>query len=216
MKYRYILFDLDGTLTDPKTGITKAVAYALDKMGYSYVDLNDLTKFIGPPLYDSFSDYYQMDLEQVKQAIDYYREYFKEKGIFENEIYEGIRDLLIELKINGCVLAVATSKPTVFAEIIIKYFNLDPYFDIIVGSNLDGTRVKKGEVIAYTLEQLNVRDTNNTIMVGDREHDIFGANQNGLDSIGVEYGYGSKEELEEAGATFVVNSVEALATLLIS
>jgi len=214
MNYQYILFDLDGTLTDPKVGITKSVAYALNKMGYSDINLDDLTKFIGPPLHDSFSEYYQMDDEKVKQAVTYYREYFKDKGIYENEVYDGIEGLLKALKDEGKTIAVATSKPTVFAEVIIKHFHLEPYFSYIAGSNLDGTRIKKAEVIEYVMETLEISNKDSIIMIGDREHDIIGAKQNGIDSVGVEYGYGTKDELEKAGATYIVDRVKDLKTLL--
>lgn len=214
MKYKYILFDLDGTLTDPKIGITKSVAYALDKMGIPGVDVEELTKFIGPPLMESFMKYYSFGEAEAKQAIEYYREYFKDKGIFENDIYDGIEELLKDLKEKGNILAVATSKPTVFAERIIEYFKLSHYFSCVIGSNLDGTRSKKAEVIQYVLDKLEIEDKKQAIMIGDREHDIIGANQVGIDSIGVRYGYGVEDELEKAGATCVVEKVEGLLGIL--
>jgi len=214
MKYKYILFDLDGTLTDPKIGITKSVAYALDKMGIPNVDVEELTKFIGPPLNESFMNYYGFHEGKAKEAIEYYREYFKDKGIFENEIYEGIEKLLKDLKEKGCILAAATSKPTIFAERIIDYFKLSEYFACVIGSNLDGTRSKKSEVIQYVLDELEIKDKKQAIMIGDREHDIIGANQVRIDSIGVKYGYGVEDELEVAGATYVVEKVEGLKGIL--
>lgn len=214
MKYKYILFDLDGTLTDPKVGITKSVAYALDKMGIPDADVEKLTKFIGPPLMESFMKYYSFGEAEAKQAIEYYREYFRDKGIFENDIYDGIDELLKDLKEKGHILAVATSKPTIFAERIIDYFKLSEYFACIIGSNLDGTRSKKAEVIQYVLDKLEIEDKKQAIMIGDREHDIIGANQVGIDSIGVRYGYGAEDELEVAGAIYVVEKVEGLLGIL--
>ena len=213
--YKYLLFDLDGTLTDPKVGITKAVAYALKKFKQLDVDLDALTKFIGPPLKDSFMRFYGFSEQDADLAIQYYREYFSETGIFENEVYPGIRDMLDVLKHDGrYVLAVATSKPTVFAERIIEHFGLKDYFTCVVGSNLDGTRSKKAEVIQEVLRVLNVSQLDEVVMIGDREHDILGAKQVGVRSIGVLYGYGSYEELEAAGAGYIVKQVEQLRILL--
>ena len=215
MKYKTILFDLDGTLTDPKVGITKAVAFALKKFKQIDANLDDLTKFIGPPLMDSFMNFYGFSEQEADQAILYYREYFSETGIFENEVYPGIRALLDALKNNGRVLAVATSKPTVFAQRILEYFDLEGYFTCVVGSNLDGTRVKKAEVIAEVLSLLQVDCKSEVIMIGDREHDVIGAKQVGIHSIGVEYGYGTYEELERAGADFIVKQIQDIEALLI-
>lgn len=216
MRYKYILFDLDGTLTDPKVGITKSVAYALEKMGIANVAINDLLKFIGPPLKESFMEYYGFNETEAFQAISFYRERFKAKGLYENELYTGIDDLLGTLKESGCILAVATSKPTVFAEQILKHFHLDEYFSHVVGSNLDHTRTDKAEVIQYVLSQLKVENLGEVVMVGDREHDIIGANKSVLHSIGVEYGYGSYDEFIKSGATYIVKTVDELKSLLIS
>lgn len=210
MKYHYILFDLDGTLTDPKEGITKSVRHALNKNNIEVESLDDLIKFIGPPLQESFKEFYSFDEEKANQAIVYYREYFKDKGIFENAVFEGIPELLSELKNKGFIIAIATSKPTVFAERIVEHFDLKKYFNLVVGSNLDGTRSNKAEVISHTLEQLEVHNLKDVVMIGDRMHDIIGANKNNIDSIGVLYGYGDKEEFEKSGATYVVNSVSEL------
>lgn len=214
MKYQYILFDLDGTLTDPKMGITKSVAYALKKMKDWTVDINDLTKFIGPPLNESFTDFYGFTLTESNRAIEFFREYFKAYGIYENEIYPGIKDLLKSLKDSGKVLAVATSKPTVFAEKIIEYFELEEYFECVVGSNLDGTRTKKKDVIETVLDILEI-DSKEAIMVGDREHDILGAKAMCMSSIGVVYGYSIENELSDAGAEYIVDSVFELKNLLL-
>lgn len=215
MKYNYILFDLDGTLTDPKVGITKSVQYSLEKNGIIVESLSDLEKFIGPPLKESFMEFYSFNEVKSIQAIEYYREYFKDKGIFENEVYEGILILLKELKKRGLIIGVATSKPTVFAERIIEYFGLTEYFDLIIGSNLDGTRTNKAEIIRYAIEKLAVENLNEIIMIGDRKHDVIGAQKNNIDSIGVLYGYGSLEEMEAINPTYIVNSISNLHQLLI-
>jgi phosphoglycolate phosphatase len=215
MGYKHILFDLDGTLTDPVIGITKSVAYALKKMKNIDVALEELTKFIGPPLMDSFIDFYGFTEIEAKEAIECYREYFRDQGIFENEIYDGIKKLLEELTIAGKIMAVATSKPTVFAERIVDYFGLTPYFEVVYGSHLDGGRTKKSEVIDAVIEALEIKDLKDVVMIGDRKHDIIGAKQMGIDSIGVEYGYGSYEELREAGADFIVKDVCELKSILL-
>ncbi|MDI7741056.1 HAD family hydrolase [Lysinibacillus fusiformis] len=213
--YRFILFDLDGTLTDPKVGITKSVQYALHKMNIVEQDLEKLTCFIGPPLQVSFKEYYGFDEEQTKSAIDYYRERFKEQGIFENELYEGILPLVQLLNEQQYRLVVATSKPTVFAEQILKHFELESYFDLIVGSNLDGTRSSKADIIRFILDYYKGYGNKDFVMIGDRKHDIIGANDTHIDSIAVSYGYGSMEELIESNPTQTAESVEQLKELLV-
>lgn len=212
--YDTLLFDLDGTLTDPKPGITKSVQYALARFNIDVPDLEVLTPFIGPPLAESFHNYYGFTPEQAQQAIAYYREYFAETGLYENAVFPGIPGLLADLRASKKRLLVATSKPTVFAERILAHFDLAHYFELIVGSELNGTRIDKAEVIAYALASLPAPAYQNAIMVGDRKHDIIGAQQNGLASIAVAYGYGSYEELQSQQPTYLVNSVTALATLL--
>ncbi|KAF0825757.1 HAD family hydrolase [Cytobacillus firmus] len=214
-KHKVILFDLDGTLSDPKEGITKSVQYALQKMNINEPDIDKLECFIGPPLQVSFAEYYDFDEKETQKAIDFYRERFKEKGMFENELYLNIPLLLKSLKEQGFILVVATSKPTVFAEEILKHFNIDQYFELIVGSNLDGTRTSKTEIIQYILDKYNDRKLSDFIMIGDRKHDIIGANNTGIDSIGVTYGYGSFEELSNSNPTYIVESVEQLKDILI-
>ncbi len=209
-----ILFDLDGTLTDPMIGITKSVQYALKKYGIIEEDLWNLTKFIGPPLSHSFQKYYGFSEEEARQAVIYYREYFAPIGKFENVVYDGIPEMLALLKETGFTLAVATSKPEVFAKDILVHFELDQYFDFIGGALLNG-RTDKAEVIAYVLDTLKV-EKEDVIMVGDREHDIIGAVKNQLDSVGVLYGYGDRVEHEAAGAGYVVETVEELKKYLLS
>jgi phosphoglycolate phosphatase len=214
-KYKIILFDLDGTLSDPKVGITKSVQYALQKMDIVEPDIDKLECFIGPPLQVSFADYYDFDEVNTKKAIDFYRERFKEKGMFENELYTDIPLLLKSLKEQQFTLVVATSKPTVFSEQILKYFNIDQYFDLVVGSNLDGTRTSKTEIIQYILDKFNDYKLDDYIMIGDRGHDIIGANNTGIDSIGVTYGYGSFDELSHSNPTYIVKSVNQLKDTLL-
>ncbi|PRR86869.1 HAD family hydrolase [Clostridium luticellarii] len=216
MKYKYILFDLDGTLTDSKEGITKSVQYALRKYHISVKNLNSLENFIGPPLKDSFMQYYNFNEGQAIKAVEYYRENFKTKGIFQNRVYENIENLLKKLKNLNLSLMVATSKPTVFAKKILNHFNLSEYFDDIVGSGLDGTRGKKGEVIKYIIDKHDIEDTDKAVMIGDRRYDALGAAQNGVDCIGVAYGYGSVEELKNAGAAYIVHNVEELFKQIVS
>ncbi len=214
-KYKFILFDLDGTLTDPKVGITKSVQYALKKMGIDEQNLENLTCFIGPPLHVSFAEYYGFDEEQTLSAVGYYRERFKEKGMFENVLYEGIAPLLQKLKEQQHTLVVATSKVTLFAEEILKHFELDEYFDLVVGSNFDGTRSAKAEIIQFILDAYHQHEKEEFIMIGDRKHDIIGANVTDISSIAVAYGYGSIEELTESQPTQLVESVEELTELLV-
>lgn len=214
-RYNVILFDLDGTLTDPKEGITKSVQYALEKFGIVEPDLNQLEHFIGPPLQVSFSEAYGFDKEQAKKAIAYYRERFTKKGMFENVVYHGIPQLLKELKGHGCKLIVATSKPTVFAEEILKYFKMELYFDEVVGSHLDGSRIAKADIIQYIINRNKDYEKDAFVMIGDRKHDIIGAQAVRMDSIGVAYGYGSLEELRKAGPTHIAEHVEQLRALLI-
>lgn len=206
--YQYIFFDLDGTLTDPGIGITNSVMYALKKWNIEVADRSELYKFIGPPLVDSFEKYYGFSKEEAEQAVVYYREYFREKGLYENTIYDGSEKLLSDLKASGKKVVLATSKPQEFAEIILKHFQIDRYFDVVASATMDGTRSKKTDVILYALAACGIEDKSQVVMVGDREHDIIGAKNAGLDSIGVLCGYGDREELETAGATHVVEKIE--------
>lgn len=214
-KYDVILFDLDGTLTDSSPGIMNSIVYALKKYNISVENTDDLRRFLGPPLHESFRDFYGFDDEKSMEAVGFYREYFSTKGLLENEVYSGIREMLEDLKDNGKKLILATSKPQPFTDRIMEYFDLAKYFEFIAGSNMDGTRSKKAEVIAYALESCGITGKSNVVMVGDREHDIIGAKTVGIDSIGVEYGYGDYDELSDAGATYIVKTVEELKELLI-
>lgn len=204
--YKHILFDLDGTLTDPALGITNAVMYALEKFNIHVDNRASLYKYIGPPLIYSFMNFEGLSEEEARQAVVYYREHYAPIGKFENSVYEGIPELLSTLRNMGKDIVLATSKPEPFSVDILKHFGLFDYFDFVAGSTLDETRTKKEEVIEYAVREHHI-DISKAIMIGDREHDIIGAKKNGLKSMGVLYGYGSREELENAGADFIAPSV---------
>ncbi len=214
--YKYVLFDLDGTLTDPGEGITNSVMYALRHFGIEETDREKLFSFIGPPLVDSFMEKYGFSEEDAREATSEFRVYFRERGIFENVPYKGMKECLDELKERGHILAVATSKPEVFARRILERFGFLPCFDYVFGASMDETLTRKDEVIAYALEEMGVTDRSACVMVGDRSHDILGAKKNGLDAIGVLFGYGSREELEEAGARYIAETVEDIPRILAS
>ena len=212
--FKYILFDLDGTLTDPKVGITTCAQYALASVGIDEPDLDKLEPFIGPPLHESFMQFYGFDKDMAMKLVEKYRERFNHIGIFENEIYPGIPKMLQTLKEKGCKISIASSKPTVLVERILVHFDIKQYFDSVVGSNLDGSRTKKEEVVEEALHQLAcVKEE--TALVGDRKFDIEGAKAFGLTSIGVSFGYAAENELEEAGADYIVDSVEELQEILL-
>jgi phosphoglycolate phosphatase len=211
MDKTYILFDLDGTLTDPGMGITNSVAYALAHFGITVTDRTQIYRFIGPPLMDSFMEYYGFTEEQATEAVRVYREYFADKGWAENTVYEGIETMLSELVATGKILLVATSKPQVFAERILNYFGLAHYFTHICGVALQAPRgYSKADVIREALSKAGVTDLSTAVMVGDRHHDIDGAKAVGLASVGVLYGYGDREEHETAGAGAIAESVAEL------
>ena len=211
--YKYILFDLDGTLTDPKEGITKSFQYALRHFGIEE-DLVNLEKFIGPPLHDCFRDDYNFSEEEVEEAVTKFREYFAQNGIFENKIFLGVKEVLEYLHSNNKRILLATSKPTIFAEKILKHFEIDKYFEYIGGSNLDGSRSEKNEVINHVLEVCKVSSMEDVIMIGDRKYDVIGAKKIGVDSIGVLYGYGDLEELQEVNPTYIIKNIEELKNIL--
>lgn len=206
---QYLLFDLDGTLTDPMVGITSSVQYALEKFGIHVRYLKELIPFIGPPLAESFQKFYGFSKEDAEKAIQYYREYYAPKEIFENEVYEGIPEMLAHLTEAGFTLLVATSKPTVFARKVLKHFGMEDYFSFVGGSELDGSRTKKAEVISYILKTCGI-EAKEAIMIGDRRHDIEGGKACGLESVGVLYGYGTEQELTEAGADHIIRTVAEL------
>lgn len=210
MSFLYYLFDLDGTLTDPGEGITNSVMYALKKMGIDPPDRKELYRFIGPPLSESFQKFYGFSHDDALKAVEYYREYFRPKGILENRLYDKIPEVLAALKARGKIVCLATSKPEEFAITILKHFDLYRYFDFIGGATMDGSRGKKADIIAYVLEGMNITDRSEVLMIGDREHDILGAAANGIASAGVLYGYGDLEELRQAGADHIISTPEGL------
>jgi phosphoglycolate phosphatase len=193
-----IYFDLDGTLTDPKPGITRSIQYALERLGRPVPREDDLVWCIGPPLHASLKKLTGSDA-LADQALKLYRERFADIGLFENEVFAGIEETLSALASSGRRMFVATSKPAIYAERIVEHFGLKPYFERVFGSELDGTRTDKTDLLRYALEMANV-DPRHAIMIGDRSHDMIGARNNGMTAIGVLYGYGSRAELEDAGA----------------
>jgi phosphoglycolate phosphatase len=213
--YNIILIDLDGTLTDPKVGITKSVAYALTKFGITVDNLDSLIHFIGPPLPDSFKKYYKFSNTQAKQAVVYFREYFSVKGLFENRLYPGIPELLNDLQSNGKKLILATSKATVFAQQILDHYDINKYFYFVAGSNYDLTRIEKSSIIRYAISRLDGCQNSEIVMVGDHPDDIYGAHENHIDSVGVTYGYGKRADLESAKPMYLVHSIEELKSLIL-
>lgn len=209
--YKAVLFDLDGTLTESGEGITKAVQYALEKLGRPEPDREKLRVFVGPPLKDQFMKYAGLDEETAEQAVVYYREYYSEIGIFENRPYPGVEMLLEELRKRGYLLAVASSKPEYFVQKVLDHFELTGYFHEIVGSEMNGARIQKAEVIEETLRRMHMENQRDKVlMVGDKEHDVLGAREAGLACVAVSYGYGTMEELTEAQPLKIVDSTEAL------
>jgi phosphoglycolate phosphatase len=197
--YKSILFDLDGTLTDPREGIIKSVCHALQKEGYSHPPESELTWVIGPPLRGSFQQLTKGDEAVVSRLLGHYRDRFAPIGLFENKVFPDIPQVLATLRTAGFDLYLATSKPAVYAKRILEHFQLTTYFTDIGGSELDGTREDKAEVIE-DIVQKNGLDVSECVMIGDREHDIYGAKKNKMDAVGVLYGFGSAEELTRAGA----------------
>lgn len=206
MDVTHVLFDLDGTLTDPGEGITNAVRYSLGKFGIEVKERSELYPFIGPPLIDSYMKYYGMPRQQAEQAVAYYREYYSADGMFENKVYEGIPELLEQLKDAGKKLILATSKPDYFAERILERFELFSYFDFIGAASLDGTRNNKVQVIQHVITECGIGDVSECIMVGDRKYDIEGAHHFGMPCISVLYGYGGREEFASAGSEYVAQT----------
>jgi phosphoglycolate phosphatase len=214
MKYKYILFDLDGTITDPVMGITNAYMYALEKFNIKVADRSELFKVIGPPLRQSFPEFYHLSDEDTELAVGYYREYYGGRGLEENDIMPGIPETLEKLKASGCKLYVATSKPEEYAVKILQNLELDGYFDYVAGASMDGSRDNKASVIEYLMEKIRIEDpqaaVREMVMVGDRSFDVEGAKAFGMDSIGVLFGYGSRQEFEQAGATYIVETADEI------
>lgn len=215
-KYPIILLDLDGTIIDSAEGITKSVVYALEKLGIAVEDRSALTPFIGPPLTVGFSSQYpQLTSEQVDFAVKEYRERYRDIGVLEHSVYEGIPEMLEELQKAGQKAILATSKPQIFAQQILEHNHLEGYFYDIVGCGLDGSLDTKAEVIAYAMQKNNLSDTASILMVGDTHYDILGAKENHIESAGVLYGFGSKKTLEAAGAEYIFSTVQELREFLL-
>lgn len=217
MRYDVLLWDLDGTLTDPKAGITRSVQYALNQLNYPIPEADDLDWVIGPPLKESFKTLLQSEDEGLlNRAVLSYRERFQELGLYENNVYPGIPELLFKLKEAGCKNLLATSKPRVFAERILQHFLLDEYFEVIMGSELNGQFVEKEALIGEVLKKAPSGSRSRTVMIGDRKYDVDGARANQIDVISVGYGYGTVKELNAAQPDFIVPSVRGLESLLFS
>ena len=210
-----ILIDLDGTLTDPKVGITTSARYGLEKVGHPISEDTNIDWIIGPPLKASLAKILNVDADDTlaEQALMAYRERFAVTGLYENHVFEGVAETLAELKRRGYRLFLATAKPTVYAKQILEHFDLAQYFTEIYGSELNGDRTNKGELIQYILEQQGIQ-ADQCIMVGDREHDIFGARHNGIESIAVKYGYGSEIELQQAQPKYTIENFSHLLNYL--
>lgn len=201
MHYQNILFDLDGTLTDPREGITRSIQFALAKLGIDEPDIAQLEHFIGPPLLQQFMLQYDFDEATAWQAVGFYRERFKVTGLYENRVFDGVPQLLEALAAQGRTLYIATSKPWVFAHEIARHFDFAKHFKVIYGSELDGTRTDKVELIKHLLAE-EALDLKQTLMIGDRKHDLIGGQRNGLDVAAVGYGFGSHEELTAENPTW--------------
>lgn len=210
----YILFDLDGTLTDSSIGIINSVVYALKKFSIEETDLLKLKKFIGPPLIDSFMKYYGFSKPKAIKAVEYYREYYSVKGIFENRLYDGIKELLEELYKENKKIILATSKPEGFANEILKHFGINRYFSFVGGATMNESRTEKDEVLEYILKECNI-NPQTAAMVGDRKYDIIGAHSFNIRAIGVLFGFGSRNELENANADYIVKTVYDLREILL-
>jgi len=217
MNRQYIFFDLDGTLTDSQPGIYESLRIMLNHFGIEKTD-EELKPFLGPALWDSLPKYCGFTHEKCVEAVEVFRKHYFSTGIYNNSVYEGIPEVLESLKAAGKNLVLATGKPVEQAEIVINHFGLGKYFDFIGGSTLDKSRSKKGQVIAYAMEQMKFTETDRSkiIMVGDRDNDINGAHENGLEVAAVLYGYGSRPEFEKAGADYIVDTVVSLGKFLLS
>lgn len=210
-----LLFDLDGTLVDNSEGIIKSVYYALDCLGVTEDEPEKLKRFIGPPLQSSFRDFYQLNETGVKRAVEKYRERYKSRGVHECHLYEGIDSMLQKLYMAGKTLCVATSKPQIFMEKILENLGVKKYFKVLVGATLDGTLGEKEDVIREVMRKLPERSVSDMLMIGDRKYDILGAKACAMESVGVYYGFAQAQELEMAGAQYIIQDVTELQKLLL-
>ena len=208
-EYKTIAFDLDGTLTDPESGLCSAFAYALSKMGISYGDKRSLRHFIGPPLKAELMAVYGFNDSEGDECVRLFREYFAVYGWWDNKLYPGIIELLKRLKEKGKTILLATSKPEIFAKKILRLFDIDKYFDFVSAATLDHSRVEKNDILRYALDAVNA-EKSTSVMIGDRKYDAIGAREVGIDSIGVLYGHGSEPEINEAGFTYIVKEVSGI------
>lgn len=213
MDKKYILFDLDGTITDSGEGIKNSIKYSLNKIGKEENRQEVLNSFIGPPLSDSYIKYYGVSKNEADELIKFYREYYTTKGIYENFLYDDIKIVIEKLKESGNIIILATSKPELFAKKVIEYHNLTKYFDFIAGATLDGKIGHKDEVIQFIIDNYKI-DKENAYMIGDTKYDILAGNKLGLNTIGVTYGYGSLEDLKEAKANYIVNSPKEILDII--
>ena len=225
MRKKYILLDLDGTITDSGEGITKSVQYALEKLGIEERDIAVLKRYIGPPLNESFVRFHGMNEQDSLKAVAYYRERYAVKGIYENKLFEGITEVLSGLKKEGYIVALATCKPEIYVPTILKHFDIEQYFDVAVGSELEGgKRRHKDDVIEEVLRQimkkLDINESDivsvkaDSIMIGDRKDDVLGAKAAGIESIGLRYGFAEKDELENAGADYILENASDILPFL--
>ena len=213
--YQYLLFDLDGTLTNPKEGITKSVQYALRHFGIEVADPDTLTPYIGPPLIPSFMEFHGLTQEQALEALQVYRKRFESVGLFENEVLDGVPEMLCSLKQKGRYVAVASSKPEAYVRMILEHFDLLQFFDEVVGASMDEKLSAKKDIIGEALRRMGKSPGDqDVLMVGDRMHDVEGAKLCGLDSLGVYTGFAPEGELEEAGATYVFHTIKEMADFL--
>ena len=225
MRKKYILLDLDGTLTDSSEGITKSVQYALEKMGITENDMAVLKRYIGPPLNESFTRFHGLSDEDSLKAVAYYRERYADTGLYENKLFDGIKEFLAGLKKEGYIVALATCKPEIYVPTILKHFDIEQYFDVAVGSELEGgKRRHKDDVIEEVISQIiKLKDIPATdiydvkadaIMIGDRKDVVLGAKDAGIESIGLRYGFAEADELENAGADYILENVEDILPFL--
>ena len=217
MKYKIAIFDLDGTITDSGSGIINSIRYALEKYGLPVPEEKVLRTFIGPPLKEQFQAVCGLNEEESARMVDAYREYYTEKGIFENSVYSGVPEMLERLKESGVRILMATAKPEKFAKRIAEHFNFAKYFEFIGGACMDGRRTDKYDVIEYVLDSCGIseEEKKDAVMIGDRSHDMIGAAKAGLHSLGVLYGYGSREELASAGAAMTAETPGDICSIIL-
>lgn len=213
-KFDTLLFDLDGTLTDSTEGILNCLIYAIERMGFEVPE--DTNIFLGPPIRQSFAEFLGMNGEQVDEAVRIFRERYSDTGLFENRVYDGIPGMLERLKSGGKRLMVATSKPQIYAVRIFERFGLAQYFEIVGGAELDGSRDYKDEVIEYVLAKAGITDRSTVLMIGDRRQDVLGAHKTDIECMGILWGYGSMEELTQAGADYIARTPQEAADMLLS